>query len=158
MSVRSGFGRADSLGLVALVAVALVASVACGSSRVSAPPSDSRAGSAVTTPAEDEPKSELACPRATGFDAAAIAPEASCLLAHYIRLETTNPPGNEIVAARFLRDVLARDGIEAQIIESAPGRANLMARRRSTSSVSVARCVWSDARAHGRWPCSSAMG
>jgi acetylornithine deacetylase/succinyl-diaminopimelate desuccinylase-like protein len=45
-----------------------------------------------------------------------------------VRIDTTNPPGHEIHAARFLHGVLARDGIDAQIVESAPGRANLIAR------------------------------
>jgi acetylornithine deacetylase/succinyl-diaminopimelate desuccinylase-like protein len=75
-------------------------------------------------PAADAP----ACPRAGALEAAAIAEEAACLLAAYVRIDTTNPPGNELQAARFLRSVLARDGIESQIIESAPGRANLIAR------------------------------
>jgi acetylornithine deacetylase/succinyl-diaminopimelate desuccinylase-like protein len=49
-------------------------------------------------------------------------------LQHYVRLDTTNPPGNELYAARFLARVLEREGIAAQIIESAPGRANVYAR------------------------------
>jgi acetylornithine deacetylase/succinyl-diaminopimelate desuccinylase-like protein len=79
-----------------------------------------------------EPASELpgpaACPRALGLDRRAIADELECLLRQYIQIDTTNPPGNELVAARFLEQVLARDGIPAAIIESAPGRANLIAR------------------------------
>ena len=69
-----------------------------------------------------------ACPRALSLDPAAIVAEATCLLSAYVRIDTTNPPGNELLAARFVHDVLARDGIDAQIIESAPGRANLIAR------------------------------
>ena len=45
-----------------------------------------------------------------------------------IRLETVNPPGNEILAATYLRDQLAEVGLAADILESAPGRANLLAR------------------------------
>lgn len=45
-----------------------------------------------------------------------------------MQLDTTNPPGNEIAAARFLSHVLEREGIASRIIESAPGRANLYAR------------------------------
>ena len=54
--------------------------------------------------------------------------EAGALLSRYIRINTTNPPGNEIVAARWLAAVLQRDGIEARIFEPAPGKANLYAR------------------------------
>lgn len=54
--------------------------------------------------------------------------EAAQLLSQYLRINTTNPPGNEIAAARWLAAVLQRDGIEARIFEPAPGKANLYAR------------------------------
>lgn len=54
--------------------------------------------------------------------------EAAHLLAAYLRINTTNPPGNELAAARWLADVLRRDGIEARIFEPQPGKANLYAR------------------------------
>ena len=54
--------------------------------------------------------------------------EATELLQQYVRINTTNPPGHEIEAARWLQAVLARDGIEARIFEPAPGKANLVAR------------------------------
>jgi len=47
------------------------------------------------------------------------------ILRDYIRIDTTNPPGNEIEAARYLKEILAREGFEVHIEESAPGRANL---------------------------------
>jgi acetylornithine deacetylase/succinyl-diaminopimelate desuccinylase-like protein len=56
-----------------------------------------------------------------------ITPEVE-LLQQYIRIDTTNPPGNEIAAARWLAAQLASAGVQAEIIESAPGRANLYAR------------------------------
>jgi acetylornithine deacetylase/succinyl-diaminopimelate desuccinylase-like protein len=68
------------------------------------------------------------CPRAEAFEPQAVSAELSCLLAQYVRIDTTNPPGNELRGAQFLRAVLARDGIESELIESAPGRANLVAR------------------------------
>src|SRR3989442_13386034 len=58
----------------------------------------------------------------------ALGDEATALLSQYLRINTTNPPGNEIAAARWLAEVLRRDGIEAQIFEPAPGKANLYAR------------------------------
>src|SRR5207247_1006551 len=58
----------------------------------------------------------------------ALGDEATALLSQYLRINTTNPPGNEIAAARWLADVLRRDGIEARIFEPAPGKANLYAR------------------------------
>jgi acetylornithine deacetylase/succinyl-diaminopimelate desuccinylase-like protein len=50
------------------------------------------------------------------------------LLRRYLTIDTTNPPGNEIAGARFLAEILAADGIASEIVESAPGRANLVAR------------------------------
>src|SRR6185436_13344775 len=68
------------------------------------------------------------CPRAQVLERAAISAEVVCLLRQFVQIDTTNPPGNELAAARFLHGVLARDGIPSEIIETAPGRANLMAR------------------------------
>jgi len=58
----------------------------------------------------------------------ALGDEAAALLSQYLRINTTNPPGNEIVAARWLASLLRREGIEARIFEPAPGKANLYAR------------------------------
>ncbi|MFA6954772.1 MAG: M20/M25/M40 family metallo-hydrolase [Thermoanaerobaculia bacterium] len=52
------------------------------------------------------------------------------LLQEYIRIDTSNPPGNELEGARFLVRELARRGVTAELIESAPGRANVYARIR----------------------------
>ncbi|MEO7182578.1 MAG: M20/M25/M40 family metallo-hydrolase [Gemmatimonadaceae bacterium] len=64
-------------------------------------------------------------------DWVAIQREGVSLLREYLRINTTNPPGSELAAARFLRDFLAKEGIEAQILDTAElgaGRANLYAR------------------------------
>jgi acetylornithine deacetylase/succinyl-diaminopimelate desuccinylase-like protein len=68
------------------------------------------------------------------FDWAMIEQEAASLLSRYIQIDTTNPPGNEIKAAAFLKSIFDREGIEATIIESAPGRANLRAVLRGDGS------------------------
>jgi acetylornithine deacetylase/succinyl-diaminopimelate desuccinylase-like protein len=60
--------------------------------------------------------------------------EAARLLSEYLRINTTNPPGNEIAAARWLAGLLRREGIEAQVFEPAPGKANLYARLRGDGS------------------------
>jgi acetylornithine deacetylase/succinyl-diaminopimelate desuccinylase-like protein len=49
-------------------------------------------------------------------------------LRDYLRIDTSNPPGNEIRAARFFRDWFAAEGIEARIFEYTPGRAIVIAR------------------------------
>lgn len=65
------------------------------------------------------------------IDWAAVQRESAELLAEYLRIDNTNPPGNELAGARFLKRVLDREGIEAQILDTAElgaGRANLYAR------------------------------
>ena len=46
----------------------------------------------------------------------------------YLRIDTTNPPGNEMRAAAFFKKILDQEGIENRIFECAPGRADLWAR------------------------------
>ncbi|MBI4241309.1 MAG: M20/M25/M40 family metallo-hydrolase [Candidatus Rokubacteria bacterium] len=65
---------------------------------------------------------------AASLDWAALGDETVQVLQDYLRIDTTNPPGNETVGARFLADLLSRDGIQSRLIESAPGRGNLIAR------------------------------
>ncbi len=50
------------------------------------------------------------------------------LLIDLIKINTTNPPGNELEAAKYLQEVFEKEGIAAKIYESAPGRGNLVAR------------------------------
>jgi len=45
-----------------------------------------------------------------------------------IRIDTSNPPGNETPAARFLADRLATAGVEAELVGPDPERLNLVAR------------------------------
>src|SRR6185295_3255909 len=60
--------------------------------------------------------------------------EAVQLLQELIHLNTTNPPGNERVAALHLQKLLESEGIETRILEVAPGRANLYARIKGDGS------------------------
>jgi len=67
----------------------------------------------------------------------ALATEGTSILADYLRVNTTNPPGNELAAARFLKAILDREGIAAQIldtVELGPNRANLYARLRGNGT------------------------
>jgi acetylornithine deacetylase/succinyl-diaminopimelate desuccinylase-like protein len=54
--------------------------------------------------------------------------EAVKFLGELVKIDTSNPPGNEARAAEYIKGVLAAEGIPAQIYESAPGRGNLVAR------------------------------
>lgn len=49
------------------------------------------------------------------------------LLSELVKIDTTNPPGNETKAAKFLKEFFNSEGIEAEIIESEPGRGNIIA-------------------------------
>jgi acetylornithine deacetylase/succinyl-diaminopimelate desuccinylase-like protein len=68
------------------------------------------------------------------LDWKALENEAVSLLSRYIQIDTTNPPGNEIKAAQFFKEIFDRERIDAQIIESAPGRGNIYARLRGDGS------------------------
>ena len=52
----------------------------------------------------------------------------------YLRIDTTNPPGNEMRAAVFFKEILDQEGIENRVFEYAPGRANLWARLPHTNA------------------------
>jgi acetylornithine deacetylase/succinyl-diaminopimelate desuccinylase-like protein len=61
-----------------------------------------------------------------------LADEAVALLRDLIRVDTSNPPGNETAAAELLRDYLVPRGVECELIARVPGRANLVARIRGS--------------------------
>ena len=54
--------------------------------------------------------------------------ETAILLSDLIRVDTTNPPGGETAAANLLARKLRAEGIETEVVESAPGRGSLYAR------------------------------
>ena len=75
------------------------------------------------------PRAELR-PRARNppMSTATLRDEVTDLLQRLIRVDTTNPPGNETAAAELLRDYLEANGIECELIARVPERANLVAR------------------------------
>src|SRR5437588_7944970 len=54
--------------------------------------------------------------------------EVTELLQELIRVDTTNPPGNETAAAELLRDYLEDSGAQCELYARVPERANLVAR------------------------------
>src|SRR5262245_9679125 len=56
--------------------------------------------------------------------------EALELFIRYLKIDTTNPPGAEIHAARFFANICEREGIEHQVFEPFPGRGTIWARLR----------------------------
>src|SRR5690349_24378422 len=51
-----------------------------------------------------------------------------------IRMNTSNPPGNEIAVGRYVDSTLRAEGIETHLFEPAPGRAALVARLKGTGA------------------------
>ncbi len=51
----------------------------------------------------------------------------------YLRIDTTNPPGNEMRAVAFFKKILDQEGIENRVFEFAPGRGDLWARLSHTT-------------------------
>src|SRR5579872_7348026 len=58
----------------------------------------------------------------------ALADEAVRHLQALLRIDTTNPPGNESAACAYLGGVLEQEGIASTTFEPAPGRGSLVAR------------------------------
>jgi len=54
--------------------------------------------------------------------------EVTELLQELVRIDTTNPPGNETRAAELLRDYLGDNGVASELYARVPERANLVAR------------------------------
>ena len=62
----------------------------------------------------------------------AVKQEVTQLLRELIRIDTTNPPGNETQAATYLAHYLANEGFKTEVIESAPGRGSVITRLKGT--------------------------
>lgn len=56
-------------------------------------------------------------------------------LRSYLQIDTTNPPGNEAEAARWLAEILRDAGLEPRLLESPQGRTSLVARWRAHDGV-----------------------
>ncbi len=62
------------------------------------------------------------------IDWGAVGRETTQILSELIKIDTTNPPGNEYKAVEYLRKKLAAEGIESEVLEREQGRSNLIAR------------------------------
>ncbi|HLK38801.1 MAG TPA: M20/M25/M40 family metallo-hydrolase [Polyangiaceae bacterium] len=67
-------------------------------------------------------------PHAARIDWDAAAAEGALHLKQLLRIDTTNPPGNERAAADYIARVLGGAGIPFRVVEAAPTRASLVAR------------------------------
>ena len=66
-------------------------------------------------------------------DTSALAREATGWLTDLIKINTTNPPGNEEAAAKYLAGILQKEGIKAELLPLQPGRSALVARLTSSA-------------------------
>jgi len=73
----------------------------------------------------------LECGRATSANEDPLDREARDALVAYLRIDTSNPPGNESAGARYLQQLLTRNGIAAQLVGSDPHRQSVYARLHS---------------------------
>jgi acetylornithine deacetylase/succinyl-diaminopimelate desuccinylase-like protein len=86
-----------------------------------------------TPPTQAPSQAELNLPR--------LESEAILWLQGFIRINTANPPGNEIAAAKYLAAILQREGINSEIFESTPGRGFLVARLSATAMPDFSRAL-----------------
>lgn len=83
----------------------------------------------------------LATPCPWGRVAAVLTPDreltdhAFDLCQRLLRVDTRNPPGNELPAAELVATELAEAGLEPRVLESAPGRGNVVARLKGTGEL-----------------------
>jgi acetylornithine deacetylase/succinyl-diaminopimelate desuccinylase-like protein len=63
----------------------------------------------------------------------ALGQEALGWLTDLLRINTTNPPGNEEAAAKYIAGILQKEGITAQILPLTPGRSAVVARLNRTA-------------------------
>jgi acetylornithine deacetylase/succinyl-diaminopimelate desuccinylase-like protein len=73
----------------------------------------------------------LSCRNAEGVAQDPVEREAEDALVAYVRIDTTNPPGNETAGATYLRDLLTKEGIDAKLVGDDPKRQAVYARLRS---------------------------
>lgn len=76
----------------------------------------------------------LQCRRAESVERDPMDAEAEDALVSYLKIDTTNPPGNETAGATFLRDLLVKNGIAAQLVGDDPRRQGVYARLESGKS------------------------
>lgn len=76
----------------------------------------------------------VASPLVSGFDKpatpdfAAAREEVVKILSGFVRIDTSNPPGNETKGAEYLKSILDAEGINSEIFELERGRGNIVAR------------------------------
>jgi acetylornithine deacetylase/succinyl-diaminopimelate desuccinylase-like protein len=76
----------------------------------------------------------LHCRRAGGEERDPVEREAEANFISYLRIDTSNPPGNETAGAQFLQQLLIKEGLEARLVGDDPKRQSVYARLKSGSN------------------------
>jgi acetylornithine deacetylase/succinyl-diaminopimelate desuccinylase-like protein len=79
--------------------------------------------------AQDMPSSRLPADHLRQYSDLAVT-----WMQEYLRIDTTNPPGHEMRAVEFYKQILDQEKIENRVFEYAPGRGDLWARLPHTAS------------------------
>ena len=74
-------------------------------------------------------------------DTSALARESQNWLVDLIKINTTNPPGNEQAAAKYIADILTKEGMTPELLDVAPGRSAVVARLRSSAVADPSRAL-----------------
>ncbi|HYK39234.1 MAG TPA: M20/M25/M40 family metallo-hydrolase [Candidatus Eremiobacteraceae bacterium] len=100
-------------------------------------------GGANTLPAQGLPATpaHVATAQTTANTTTALGQEALGWLAELIKINTTNPPGNEEAAAKYIAGILQKEGITAEILPLTPGRSAVVARLRSSAIADPSRAL-----------------
>jgi acetylornithine deacetylase/succinyl-diaminopimelate desuccinylase-like protein len=68
------------------------------------------------------------------LNADAAQAEAAKFLVDLVRLDTSDPPGNESKVAQYIQGVLAKEGIASELLKTDPGRDSIVARLKGDGS------------------------
>lgn len=87
---------------------------------------------ALAAPAAAQDPYRVAAPAPAGFDRAAAQRTTEAHLRALVRIDTRNPPGNELATARYFDSIFRRiPGVETHVLPADSGRANFIARLRA---------------------------
>lgn len=91
---------------------------------------------AVPVAAQEIPPAATAVPTHSSSslgDTTLLATEAMVWLMRLIQINTTNPPGNEEAAAKYIAGILEKEGIAPELLAMVPGRSAVVARLRASA-------------------------
>lgn len=80
----------------------------------------------------------LNCRKADGVQKDPVESEAEEAFVAYLKIDTTNPPGGETAGAKYLQQLLVKEGIEARLVGANPARQGVYARLKSNNTTEKA--------------------